>query len=212
MTDVGARAGTRSRGPLERTAWWGLVSSSAAPVLLIGGWTLAAARQVPHFDPVTQTISELAAYGSDDRWVMSGALVGVGVCHLVTASALRPAARAGRLLLASGGAATVLVAAYPLTVGGGSSRAHTVVATVALGALAIWPIGAWRRGAEVPTALRPTVCAAATVVLLATLGWFAYELGADGSRIGLTERVAAGSQSLWPLAVVVWTRLVRAPT
>lgn len=195
--------------PELRTAWWGLASSSAAPILLIGGWTLAAARQRPAFDSVTQTISELAAHGSDDRWVMSGALVGVGVCHLVTAAALRPAALAGRLVLAAGGAATVLVAAYPLTVGAGSSPAHTLVATVALGSLAVWPAAAWRRSSEVPAALRPAVCAAATLALLAGLAWFGYELGTDGSRIGLTERVAAGSQSVWPLAVVVWSRLTR---
>ncbi len=195
--------------PPMRTAWWGVASSSAAPVLLIGGWTLAAARQQPVFDPLTQTISELAAHGSDDRWVMSGALVGVGICHLVTASALRPAALAGRLLLGVGGTATVLVAAYPLTVGAGSSRAHTVVATIALGSLAIWPAAAWRRSPSAPAALRPAVCAAATLALLGGLAWFGYELGTDGSRIGLTERVAAGSQALWPLAVVSWTRLAR---
>jgi hypothetical membrane protein len=192
-----------------RTAWWGLASSSAAPVLLIGGWTLAAARQRPAFDPVTQTISELAAHGSDDRWVMSGALVGLGLCHLVTASALRPAATVGRLVLAGGGAATVLVAAYPLTVGAGSSRAHTLVATVALGSLAIWPAAAWRRSPEAPPPLRPAVCAAASLALLGGLAWFGYELGTDGSRIGLTERVAAGSQAVWPLVVVVWSRRVR---
>ena len=189
-----------------RTAWWGLASSSAAPVLLIGGWTLAAARQRPAFDPVTQTISELAAHGSDDRWVMSGALVGLGLCHLVTASALRPAATVGRLVLAGGGAATVLVAAYPLTVGAGSSRAHTFAATVALGSLAIWPAAAWRRSPETPPPLRPAVCAAASLALLGGLAWFGYELGTDGSRIGLAERVAAGSQAVWPLVVVGWSR------
>lgn len=192
--------------PLPRPAWWGLASAATAPVLLIGGWTLAAARQVPNFDPVTSTISDLAAYGSDDRWVMSGALVGVGICHLVTASALRPAAKAGRVLLAIGGAATVLVAAFPLPGDSGSSRAHTVVATVALGALAVWPAAAWRRGEYVPRALGPAVCIAAAAVLLAGLGWFAFELGTDGSRLGLAERVAAGSQATWPLAVVAWTR------
>jgi hypothetical membrane protein len=189
-----------------RTAWWGLASSTAAPVLLIGGWTLAAARQRPAFDSVTQTISELAAHGSDDRWVMSGALVGLGLCHLVTASALRPAATVGRLVLAAGGVATVLVAAYPLTVGAGSSRAHTFAATVALGSLAIWPAAAWRRSPETPPPLRPAVCAAASLALLGGLAWFGYELGTDGSRIGLAERVAAGSQAVWPLVVVVWSR------
>jgi hypothetical membrane protein len=182
-----------------------------APVLLIGGWTVAAARQVRDFDPVTSTISELAALGSDDRWVMSGALVGVGICHLVTASALRPAAMSGRVLLALGGTATVLIAAFPLPVDSGSSGAHTMVATVALGALAVWPGAAWRRGECVPGALRPAVCIAAAAALLAGLGWFVFELGTDGSRLGLAERVAAGSQSIWPLAVVVWTRRALRP-
>jgi hypothetical protein len=102
--------------------------------------------------------------------------------------------------------ATVLVAAYPLTVGAGSSRAHTFAATVALGSLAIWPAAAWRRSPETPPPLRPAVCAAASLALLGGLAWFGYELGTDGSRIGLAERVAAGSQAVWPLVVVVWSR------
>ena len=212
MTDVVTGCGASLSAPEARTAWWGLMSSSAAPVLLIGGWTLAAARQGRAFDPVSQTISELAAHGSHDRWVMSGALVGVGICHVVTASALRPAASVGRLVLAAGGTATVLVAAYPLTVGAGSSRAHTLVAMVALGALAIWPAAAWRRSPGTPAALRPAVSAAAALGLLGALAWFGYELSQDGDQIGLTERVAAGSQAVWPLAVVVWSRLAHPST
>ena len=40
--------------------WWGVISAAAAPVLLIGGWTVAAGLQ-PRFDPVSDTISALAA-------------------------------------------------------------------------------------------------------------------------------------------------------
>ncbi len=50
--------------------WWGVVSSAAAPVLMAGGWTVAASLQ-PRFDPVAGTVSALAAQGAADRWVMT---------------------------------------------------------------------------------------------------------------------------------------------
>jgi hypothetical protein len=40
------------------------------------------------------------------------------------------------------------------------------------------------------------------VVLLCLVGWFGAELTHEGPRVGLAERVAAGAQALWPLAVV----------
>jgi hypothetical protein len=55
---------------MRGVAWWGVVSAVAAPVLLIGGWTVAAGLQ-PRFDPVADTVSALAAIGATDRWVMS---------------------------------------------------------------------------------------------------------------------------------------------
>lgn len=185
-------------------AWWGLVSSAAAPVLLIGGWTVGAARQQDGFDPVVETISALAAYGADDRWVMTTALAGLGLCHLTTAAALRGAAPAGRAILAGGGVATVLVAVFPLPADDGSSIAHTAVAGTAFLALAVWPALAGRRGdSTVPGPLRPAVSVAAAAVLLGLVGWFGAELTSDSDRVGLSERVAAGAQSLWPL-VAVW--------
>lgn len=63
--------------------WWTRCSASAAPVLLIGGWTVAGARRPPGYDPVARTISALAALGASDRWIMTSGLVGVGVCHLL---------------------------------------------------------------------------------------------------------------------------------
>lgn len=188
--------------------WWGLVSSAAAPVLLIGGWTVAAARQQAGFDPVVDTISALAAHGADDRWVMTAALAGLGVCHLTTAAALRGAAPLGRVVLGAGGVATVLVAAFPLPADEGGSVAHTVVAGSAFLALAVWPAFAGHRDAPGP--LRPAATVAATVALLGLVGWFGGELSADSGRVGVAERVAAGAQALWPLAVAWGSRRWRA--
>ncbi len=236
--------------------WWGVLSSAAAPVLLIGGWTVAASRQRDSYDSVTDTISALAAHGAADRWLMTTALVGVGACHVVTALALRPAARPGRLVLAAGGVATLLVAVFPLPSGSGSSAAHTLVAGISFGALAGWPaVAATARpttatseqacgiasacsdvtadvgvtehvgvtedvgvtadvgvaadvGAEasadgdVPWGLRPVVAVAASSVLAGLVGWFTVSL-TSGDRVGLTERLAAGAQALWPLVTVL---------
>jgi hypothetical protein len=51
--------------------WWGVVSSAAAPVLMVAGWTVAAGLQPRAFDPVAQPVSVLAAPGAADRWVMT---------------------------------------------------------------------------------------------------------------------------------------------
>ena len=188
---------------MSRVPGWAVLSSAAAPVLLIGGWTLAASRQ-PSFDSVAETISALAARGATDRWVMTSALAGLGVCHLVTAAGLRPARRAGRAVLGVGGVATVLVAAFPLPVDG-SSTAHTVAASTAFVALAVWPAVAWHRESAV-TLLRRRAALTGAAGLLGLVGWFGASLGGD--QVGLAERAAAGAQALWPLAVVLSARRV----
>jgi len=181
--------------------WWAVLSSACAPVLLIGGWELAATRQRGGFDQVSQTISELAGRGATDPWIMTTALVGVGMCHVITAAGLAPAAIPGRLLLAAGGAATVALAASPLPVTG-DSPPHVVAAAVAFSALSLWPALAVRRGGKP----RPAVWLSAAVGLLALLGWFGIDYFGEGSRIGLSERVLAGAQALWPLTVVALAR------
>jgi hypothetical protein len=48
-------------------------------------------------------------------------------------------------------------------------------------------------------------------VLLSGLGWFLAELLNRSDRVGLSERVAAGSQALWPLAAVLLARRSQRP-
>jgi hypothetical membrane protein len=187
---------------VKRIPWWALASAGTAPVLLIGGWTLAEARQPPGYDPIRDTISALAALGATDRWVMTTALAGLGACHVLTAAGLGPARSSGRVVLATGGVATVLVATFPQPVHG-NSVAHTVAATVAFVALGAWPALAARRHSRTPLLTR-RASAAATGVLLGLVVWFAAEI--HGGQRGLAERAAAGAQALWPLAVVVTSR------
>jgi hypothetical membrane protein len=81
--------------------------------------------------------------------VMTLALAGVGACHVVTGLALRPAAAPGRLILVTGGVATVLVAAFPERAGDGGSLPHTLWAAVGFVALAAWLLAA-RKGGGTP--------------------------------------------------------------
>lgn len=182
--------------------WWGVVSSAASPVLLIGGWTVAATMQPPSFNPVADTVSALAALGATDRWLMSLVFVVVGACDVATGVALRLAAPAGRLILIAGAVAGMLVAASPEHAGSGSVS-HAVWAALGFAGLAAWPLGAWRRGPSVPWGLRREVCFCAVAVQLILLVWFVAELVSGAGQVGLAERVVGAAQALWPLTVVL---------
>ncbi|MFY1620767.1 DUF998 domain-containing protein [Micromonospora sp. WMMD736] len=194
---------------------WGVATAVAAPVLLVGGWTVAGARQPAGYDPIRDTISELAGPDATDAWIMISALVLLGCCYLAIAAVLHAAGLPSRFLLAVGGVATIALVAFPRpTVGG--SLSHGIVATVAVLALALWPAGsalrlprgpdaAHPRVPQPPWAFRRGVAVSATLVLLALFGWFAFEV-TSGSRTGLAERVTAVGVSLWPLLAVLSAR------
>jgi hypothetical protein len=74
--------------PGRPVPWWAIVSAALPPVLLTGGWLVAGALQRASYNPVRQTVSVLAGHAGTDRWVMTGALLQVGGCHLVTAAGL----------------------------------------------------------------------------------------------------------------------------
>ncbi len=185
---------------------WGLITAAAAPVLLVAGWTIAARLQAEGFDSTTQTISALAATDATDRWVMTTALLGVGVSQIGTAIALRPAARAGRVLLGLGGVCTLLVAANPLPPAGQSAAVHGVVAAGSFAALAAWPLASWQRGSSTAWALRPAVAITAGTVLVLATGWFFASVVSEAKKVGLAERSAAVVLNLWPLAATasIW--------
>jgi hypothetical membrane protein len=190
--------------------WWGVICSAAAPVLLVGGWTVAARLQPGSFDEVTRTVSSLAQVGAADRWLMTLVFLVVGACDVLIGLALRPAGSPGRLILIVGGLAGMLVAASPDRDGG--SLAHGLWAAVGFVALTAWPAGGSRRGQLVPWALRPGVALTASVLLLGLFGWFALELVSRGGQVGLAERVLGAAQALWPLTVVLSCRWKQART
>ncbi|MBT2398308.1 DUF998 domain-containing protein [Streptomyces sp. ISL-100] len=179
---------------------WALLSSGCAPVLLVGGWTIAALLEGAAYDPATQTISVLGAYGAAGFWVMTGALLALGVCHLLTAWGLRPAALAGLLALGGGGVAAFVVTLLPAPSSGGALH-HGSVAVVGFTLLAVWPVLAADRGGDAPWGLRLVPSIVATALMGFGAGWFLIETHRHGVP-GVAERLVTCIQSLWPLVVV----------
>jgi Protein of unknown function (DUF998) len=184
--------------------WWGMISAAAAFVALVGGCTVATALQPTSFNWLASTVSTLTEPGVADRWVTITAFAVTGACGMATALALRPAAPAGRLILAAAGGAAVLVAMNPEHSGG--SLTHGLWAAATFTALIAWPVGAWRRGTSVPWGLRPAVSAAGVGALLALLAWYLAELIARGGMTGLAERAMCVALVGWPLMVVLSCR------
>lgn len=184
-----------------RVPWWGVTSSVLGPVLLIGGWTTAADLQPTPFDAVSRSISSLAAEGMPYRWLITSALLGVGICNFVTGLALRPAAELGRILLILGGVCSMLIAAYPQHQNSGSPE-HVAFSCLGVILMTAWPLAATRRDGDAPYCLRPRVTYLAVLLNLGLLAWFTVELF-NGPLLGLAERAVTADQSLWPLAVVV---------
>jgi hypothetical membrane protein len=171
-------------------------------VLLVGGFLVATAIQPTSYNPVRDTISELAEQGATDWWLMTTALVGVGFCYMLAALGLQPAGRAGRVLLASGGVAVLLIAAFRQP-HRGYSLPHELAVIAAALTCCTWPVFASRRRHPALLLTRAASVAAVAVSLgLAT--WYSVET--NGLLLGLAERCAATAPALWLLTVVVTTR------
>ncbi|NBR77123.1 MAG: DUF998 domain-containing protein [Actinobacteria bacterium] len=62
------------------------LASSLSAIVIFGGSTFVAELMTPGFDPVRQTISELAAGDAPTRIFVTIAFVLTGACHMLTAS------------------------------------------------------------------------------------------------------------------------------
>ena len=191
--------------PLDPVPWWGTTAAVVAPVALIGGWTWAGAI-TRGYDPVRQTISDLAAADAPTHWLMTAALVVTGLAYIVTAVGLRPADGAGRALLGVGGVGVLLTAWIPNNTEGRNEVGHMIVAYLAFLALTVWPAVIARNRPDAPLVLRPrfgqVVAIGLGVLVLLTFA----EIVTGGSTLGLRERVLAGAQSVVPLVVVLGCR------
>lgn len=179
-----------------------LISSALAPVFFIGG-TIVAETLSPEFDPVRQTISELAAVDAPTQVFMTLMFVLTGVCHLVTAVYAPGLWWPGRVALGLAGVALFAIAAFPLPAEG-SSPEHRYSAMAGFVLLALWPVLSMRLGRQYPWLVRPFGAVLSTFIVGACCVAFAYiEAQPDATLVGLAERIAAYLESLWPAVVVL---------
>ncbi len=187
-----------------------LVSALLGPVLFIGGTAVIGASW-SSYDPVAQTISELAAGDAPTRVAMTFVFVIAALCHVVTGVYARGVGPAGRVALILAGAASLAVAAFPLPTVAGTSVPHRVSAIVGFILLAAWPLLGLRLRRGFPAIVRPAGAVLGTVFLTTVCIWFLVVWTAPPTgTLGLIERIAADAESLWPAVVMVW--LARAGT
>lgn len=67
---------------------WVVICAALAPVLITAAYLIAGALQPSPYNPIRRTISTMAGYAGTDRWIMSGAIILVGGCYLLTAAGL----------------------------------------------------------------------------------------------------------------------------
>ena len=193
------------RDPLPRIPWWGLVSAVVAPVAYIGGWWWAGSL-VTGYDPISSTVSDLAALGAPNRWLMTTALFVTGIAHIVTAVGMRPADPAGRSLLAVGGFGVLLVAWLPNSAVGHNVVSHMLATYLAIAALTLWPAVIARNQPGMPLVLRPRFGQVLTIAIAVLAVVTLADIVTGGATLGLRERTLTSVQALAPLAVVIGIR------
>jgi hypothetical membrane protein len=188
---------------------WAIVSAGLAPILLTGAYLMAGLLQPASYSPVRSTISAMAGQAGTDRWVMTGGIVLVSGCYLVTGAGLTELRASARALLAVAGIAGIGIAASPEPARGATPRhlAWTVLGAVTIAA---WPAFTARRAPPRPLILSGCGSAAVTAVFVALLGWLFAETR-DGSVLGLAERLTTSIQTCWPFITAVALRRTRRP-
>ena len=180
------------------------LASSISAIIIFGGSTFIAEVITPGFDPVRQTISELAAGDAPTRVFVTIAFVLTGACHMLTASFTPGIGAPGRVALFAAGISTELVAAFPLPTMASTSTAHRFAAMLGFVLLAVWPALGMRVDRDLPFLLRPWGAIASTV-FIATFCFIFLGIWANPSAtaVGVWERLAADIEGVWPAVVVV---------
>jgi hypothetical membrane protein len=179
-----------------------LISAALAPVFFIGG-TVVAGLAWPSYNPISQTISELAAGDAPTRIFMTVFFMLTAICHGVTGVFARGIGIPGRIALGLAAISTFAVAIFPLPTVAGTSVEHRISAIVGFVLLAIWPVLGMRLRRDFPWIIRPWGAILGTALLATACFYFlAVWSSPQTGTVGLVERIAANAESLWPALVV----------
>ena len=172
------------------------------PIQSVLGWTIAAALW-PGYDPVRQTISDLAANESPVQWIMSAFFVFGGVLTLIVSIEAKTLAMPGRVALFLAAIATFGLTIFPTPLIGYSIW-HRIFAITSFVLSAAWPLLAMRRPKDAPWIIRPTASIVGTAAQTALALWFLSSwTDPAATNVGVWERVVAVSQALYVSVVVI---------
>lgn len=185
--------------PIEKPA---LVAAIIGPIQSVLGWTIAGALW-PGYNPVTQTISDLAANESPVKWIMSSFFVLGGVLTLIASIYAKTLGMPGRVALFVSAICTFGLTIFPTPLVGYSIM-HRVFAISSFVLSAGWPILAMRKDPAAPWIIRPLASIVGTALQAALAIWFLSTwTDPSATTVGVWERVVAVSQSLYASIVII---------
>lgn len=185
--------------PIATVAFWAAI---VGPIQSVLGWTIAGSLW-SGYDPIKQTISDLAANESPVKWIMSSFFVLGGLLTLVAALYARTLAMPGRVALFISAICTFGLTIFPTPLIG-YSLMHRIFAISSFVLAAGWPILAMRLSKDAPWIIRPVASIVGTALQTALALWFLSTwTDPAATSIGVWERVVAVSQALYVSVVVI---------
>lgn len=184
---------------IDRLAFYAAI---IGPIQSVLGWTIAGSMWAG-YDPIRQTISDLAANESPVNWIMSSFFVLGGVLTLIAAVYARTLAMPGRVALFLSAICTFGLTIFPTPLIG-YSLMHRIFAISSFVLSAGWPILAMRMRIDAPWIIRPTASIIGTALQTALALWFLSTwTDPAATNVGVWERVVAVSQALYVSVVVI---------
>ena len=188
--------------PLPRIAPIAFVAALIGPVQNFAGWAIAGSLW-PGYNPVVQTISELASPESPVRWIMSAFFLLGSTLSLIAALFARTLAVPGRIVLGIAAVCSYGLTFFPTPLIG-VSEAHRFFAISFFAASAAWPLFAMRFRADAPLILRPVPVVIATVVQAAfAIAFLVVWADPHSTTVGVWERVVSFQQAAYLSGVVI---------
>lgn len=179
-----------------------LYAAYIGPFQSAAGWMIAGSMW-PGYDPVRQTISDLAANESPVQLIMSSFFVLGGVLTLIAAIYGRTLAMPGRVALFVAATCTFGLTIFPTPLIGYSIE-HRVFAIASFVLSAGWPLLAMRKRADAPWIIRPTASIIGTALQTILALWFLSSwTDPTNMTVGVWERVVAVSQALYVSVVLI---------
>jgi hypothetical membrane protein len=193
--------------PIKKPA---LVAAIIGPIQSVLGWTIAGSLW-PGYDPVRQTISDLAANESPVNWIMSSFFVLGGILTLIASIYARTLAMPGRVALFLSAICTFGLTIFPTPLIG-YSLMHRIFAISSFVLSAGWPILAMRTSKDAPWIIRPSASVVGTALQTALALWFLSSwTDPAATNVGVWERVVAVSQALYVSVVVIVCYMQKPP-